>query len=417
MFRIWLYLDIANFFSNLFFKKPKKKIEKLIQKILSDQANKRYTVLCSQCRVGFFYILKFIKKKYHKNEIIFCAYNLPEMINIAANLNLKIKFCDVDYKTGLIDLKKLKKKISKKTAAIVLTNMFNSYPDSIKIKKIAKKNNINLIEDNAIYFDNFYKTKKNIFYSGTLGDYTIYSFNIMKNISSLYGGAISTNDKHFINFFEKETSQLKNFSNSVLMKQILIFFILKLMSIKLLYKSLFRYIIEYSHKNKINFILKLFYPSLKNIKRKFPSYYSAKISNLSLYLTYDQLNNFNRRKILFKLRKEKNHYYFKKFSALRGDNLNLIKISDKNYQNFLDFPILVKNKKYLNNFLLEKGIEVRFKHYYNCQKLFGYGEKCFSAEKYENELICLPNHPKISLSYIDYIVKNIELYYSRQKNN
>ena len=80
----------------------------------------------------------------------------------------------------------------------------------------------------------------------------------MKNISSLYGGAISTNDKKFIDFFKKETAQLKNFSNFVLIKQIVIFFILKLMSIKLLYKSLFRYIIEYSHKNKIQFILKIF---------------------------------------------------------------------------------------------------------------------------------------------------------------
>ena len=337
------------------------------------------------------------------------------MINIAANLNLKIKFCDIDYKTGLIDVSKLKNKISKKTAAIVLTNMFNSYSDSLKIKKIAKKNNINLIEDNAIYFDNFCKTKKKFFYSGTLGNYTIYSFNIMKNISSLYGGAISTNDKKFIDFFKKETAQLKNFSNFVLIKQIVIFFILKLMSIKLLYKSLFRYIIEYSHKNKIQFILKIFYPSLKSIKKKFPNYYSARISNLSLYLTYDQLNNFKRRKKLFKLRKEKNYYYFKKLSAIRKNNFNLIKISDKNYQNFLDFPILVKNKNSLNNFLLEKGIEVRFKHYYNCQKLFGYGEKCTSAERYENELMCLPNHPKISLSYIDYLVKNIELYYSKQK--
>ena len=129
MFRIWLYLDISNFFSNLFFKKPKKKIEILIQKILTKQSNNRYAALCSQGRIGFYYILKFLKEKYSKNEVIFCAYNLPEMINIAANLNLKIKFCDIDYKTGLIDLSKLKNKISKKTAAIVLTNMFNSYSD------------------------------------------------------------------------------------------------------------------------------------------------------------------------------------------------------------------------------------------------------------------------------------------------
>ena len=33
--------------------------------------------------------------------------------------------------------------------------MFNSYEEAKKIKKITKKNNIYLIEDNAIYFDNY----------------------------------------------------------------------------------------------------------------------------------------------------------------------------------------------------------------------------------------------------------------------
>ena len=56
---------------------------------------------------------------------------------------------------------------------------------------------------------------------------------------------------------------------------------------------------------------------------------------------------------------------------------------------------------------------MRFKHYYNCQKLFGSKLHCINAEKFENELICLPNHPKITISYIDFIVNNIDLYYSK----
>ena len=33
----------------------------------------------------------------------------------------------------------------------------------------------------------------------------------MKNISSLYGGAITTNNKDFIKFYNKEYEKLKNF--------------------------------------------------------------------------------------------------------------------------------------------------------------------------------------------------------------
>ena len=48
------------------------------------------------------------------------------------------------------------------------------------------------------------------FFSGSLGDYTIYSFNIMKNISAMYGGALATNDKKFINYYVNETRKLSH---------------------------------------------------------------------------------------------------------------------------------------------------------------------------------------------------------------
>ena len=57
-------------------------------------------------------------------------------------------------------MKDLRKKVSKETAAIVLTNLFNNPKNSREIKMLANKNKITLIEDNAIYFDNF--TKNNV---------------------------------------------------------------------------------------------------------------------------------------------------------------------------------------------------------------------------------------------------------------
>ena len=84
------------------------------------------------------------------------------MINVAKNLKYKIKFCDLNYENGFLKVSDLKKLISKKTKAIVLTNMFNNFEQSMKVKKILKKKKIFLIEDNAIYFDNFTKLGKKI---------------------------------------------------------------------------------------------------------------------------------------------------------------------------------------------------------------------------------------------------------------
>ena len=125
------------------------------------------------------------------------------MVNVAIKLNFKVIFCDIDYKTGTISISKLQKLITNNTSALVLTNMFNNYSIGQKIKKLALKRKITLIEDNAIYFENFTKKNNKKIYAGFLGDFSIYSFNIMKNISTLYGGAITTNNKDFIKFYNK----------------------------------------------------------------------------------------------------------------------------------------------------------------------------------------------------------------------
>ncbi len=416
MFRIWIYLSIKNFFLAIVSSEKISKKKKFIEEYIHKQSNKSKVYLFSQCRVAFLFVLNFLKKKNkeNKNEIIICAYNLPEMINIALNLKLKIKFCDLDHKSGLMDPIKVKKLISQKTLAIIMTNMFNNYKVAKQIKALSIRNKIPLIEDNAIYFDNFSRNKNKVFFSGSLGDYSIYSFNIMKNISSLYGGAMSTNNRDFEKFYIEEEKKLKNFPVFSLLKQILIFFILKIMSINKLYKYFFRYIIKYAYQYKVKFLLELFYPSLKSVRKKFPKYYFSKISHTSINATYLQLLK-KEKDMIFKIRKKNHKLYSKILGKIKNNNFELIVKTDENYQNFLDFPILVKRKENLNKFLINHGVEVRLKHYYNCAKMFNKKKGNVIAERYEKELICLPVHQKITPSYITFVAKKINQFYERSK--
>ena len=291
--------------------------------------------------------------------------------------------------------------------------MFNHYQNSLELKKIASKNKISLIEDNAIYFDNFSVIKSKKKYAGSLGDFSLFSFNVMKNISALYGGAVAFNNLDFFKFYNNEKSKLKKFPILILLNQIKVFLILKIMSIKILYRLFFFKIIKISHNLQINFLLKILYPSLKFKEINFPSYYFSKISDLSKKLIYLQLNDLKSREKNFILRKEKNIYYYNQFLKLKKNNyINLIKIVNFDYQNFIDFPILVKEREKLNKFLLKKGIEIRFIYYKNCEKIFSKKtNSCTNSRKYENRIICLPNHKQITKDYIDKIIKNIKIFY------
>ena len=112
------------------------------------------------------------------------------------------------------------------------------------------------------------------------------------------------------------------------------------------------------------------------------------------------------------MRKLNNLIYYKQFTKLKIKQIKLIPIKDFNFQNFIDFPILVKDKLKLNKFLLNNGIELRSIYYRNCSNIFKLKNiKMPIAEKYENEIICLPNHKKIKKSYIIFIVNCIKEFY------
>ncbi len=416
IFRINIYLNFYNYFISIF-RIPNNYKKKIIFEIKKN-SNKNFFVFSSQLRVGFLILLEYLKKKKpKKNEIIFSSYNLEEMIEIAKNLKLKIKFVDIDFKTGSLSQKKLRNAVNEKTLALVYTNMFNDFKSELIVKNFCKKKKITFIEDNAIYFDNFYLKKNKRIYSGSLGDYSLYSFNIMKNISALYGGGISTNDIEFINFNKSFQSTFKKFPITSYLKQNFIYLILKAFSLKLFYNFIFFYIVKYTHKYQNKKLLQLFYPSLKfKIRKKIPSIYFSKMTNFSKKLVYRQLSDKFRRKKNHFVRKRNNKYYLRKLKTLRIKEVKFINIKDFNYQNFLDFPILVEKKKLLNDYLLKNGYETKFLHYKNCAKTFNINKsQNANAELYERSLLCLPSHEKIEKNYIDKILRVIQDFYLKNE--
>lgn len=402
-FRINIYLQIKHFISSIFLNEPE--VSSKITKIINKYTNKKYTILTSQLRVGFYLLLKYLKQEFpQKNEIIISNYNLAEMINIPRNLNLKIVFAKSNENIFMFE-KDLKKKINKKTLAVVTTNIFNSYEDINKIKKICLKKKIPLIEDNALYFGNFHKNKNKKIYAGSIGDYSLNSFNIMKNISAMYGGSVSSNNNKFIVYAKKEVSEYKQFSLIKYAKQCFIFILLKLLSFKFLYRILFFDLIKYAHSANNKFILKFVYPSLNFRKKNISNDYHTKINSLSLKMILLQLKDTRNITQNHKKRKNNNIYFNKKFKQKRIEGLKLVSLKDPNFQNFNDFPIIVTDKKLLLNFLFQKGIETKAIQYLDCSKIFlSKNNKKEILDNFEDKILCLPNHKKISKKYIDYII-------------
>ena len=98
-------------------------------------------------------------------------------------------FSDIDEKTFNLDPKKIIKKISKKTKAIMAIDLFGQPCDMNEIRKICNDYNLKFICDSAQSIGIKYKNK----YSST-ADVGGYSLNFHKHINTGEGGIIITND-------------------------------------------------------------------------------------------------------------------------------------------------------------------------------------------------------------------------------
>lgn len=105
--------------------------------------------------------------------------------------NLKARFIDIDIETLNIDVAKIENAITKKTRAIFAVNILGNPVAFDKIKKICKRSNLLLIEDNCESLGAKYEGK----YTGTIGLAGTYSFYFSHHIHTIEGGMITTNDE------------------------------------------------------------------------------------------------------------------------------------------------------------------------------------------------------------------------------
>jgi perosamine synthetase len=102
-------------------------------------------------------------------------------------------FADIDRQTYNIDHNEIKKRITEKTKAIIPVDFTGQPCDMDEINRIAKDNDLVVIEDACHALGATYKQKM----IGSLSDMTIFSFHPVKHITTGEGGAVTTNSEEY----------------------------------------------------------------------------------------------------------------------------------------------------------------------------------------------------------------------------
>lgn len=130
------------------------------------------------------------------DEVITTPMTFAASANCVLYCGGKPVFADIKTDIPLIDPEEIKKKISKRTKAIIPVDYAGIPADYDEINAIAKANNLIIIADAAHSLGATYKGKK----VGQLADMTVFSFHAIKAITTGEGGMVVTNNK---NFYEK----------------------------------------------------------------------------------------------------------------------------------------------------------------------------------------------------------------------
>lgn len=123
-------------------------------------------------------------------EIIVSPYTMCASATAPLVYNSIPVFADIEEEYFCLDPESVESKITEKTKAIIVVDIFGQSYDADKINAIAKKHNLIVIEDCAQAPGAVYKGK----YTGTLGDMGIYSLNYHKHIHCGEGGIIVTDN-------------------------------------------------------------------------------------------------------------------------------------------------------------------------------------------------------------------------------
>ena len=343
-----------NKFADGFFQK---KCENFIKK----KINSKFIALTQNCTSALEISMILINLK-KDDEVIMPSYTFTSTANAVLLRGAKPVFADVNLHDINLNYDSVKKKINKRTKAIIVVHYAGNSCDMQKFLELKKKYNLILIEDCAHSFMGKFKNR----YLGTIGDFGTFSFHETKNLVGGQCGAISINNQKYV-------------------KRAKI----------ILDKGTDRALINNKKK----------YYSWKDIGSEFRS------AELPAALLYSQLSKFDK---IDRKRHVISNYYRKKILLIENKNFSIIESDPKNKSANHIFALIFKSLKLRDkfiNFMKLKKIFCYF-HYFPLH-LSSFGKK-FDKSKMENTnkinngLVRLPLYPGLKKKEILRIISEVK---------
>jgi len=163
-----------------------KRFEEMFKKF----KNCRHAVAVSSCTAALHLALLVLEIK-SGHEVITTPLTFASTANSIVHAGAQPVFADVELETMNIDPVEVEKKINERTEAILPVHLAGRPCDMDTLMELANRRHLRVIEDAAHAIESTYKGKP----IGTIGDLGCFSFYVTKNITTVEGGMVVTDQE------------------------------------------------------------------------------------------------------------------------------------------------------------------------------------------------------------------------------
>lgn len=160
------------------------------EKEFANYTKSKYSIAVNSATAGLHLALRALDLK-TEDEVITTPLTFVSTVNVILHAGAKPVFADIDRNTWNINPKEIEKKITKKTKVILPVHLHGRPAEMDTIMSLAKKYNTHVIEDAAHAVEAMYHGGK----IGSIGDITVFSFYVTKNLATGEGGMVTTNNQ------------------------------------------------------------------------------------------------------------------------------------------------------------------------------------------------------------------------------
>jgi dTDP-4-amino-4,6-dideoxygalactose transaminase len=363
-----------------------------------------YATSVSCGKIGLYLSLKAMGAK-EGEEVILPAYTVWDVPAVIIALGLKPVFVDISPEDYNMDIKLMRNAITKKTKFILATHIYGYPCDIDPILQIAKEYNLRLIEDCAQSLGARYKGKM----VGSFGELAYFSFGFFKNLNTLGGGMVVTNNPSMAQAVKKETETFPYPKISYAIKGLFTAGFLALCTHPVFF-STFIYPLIYCFARPINKITSKILsgnPPLK-ISKKFLDKYKFKYTNLQAAIGLDQiktLSGFNNMRI-------KNVSIIEDILQATG-GITIPKAKDCTRPIYLNYVVQVPEYKRggIIAKLLSRGVDSSFGFLNNCAGMPEFEKfkaECPVSKKIQRTNLYIPVQPPLNQRHMGYIAELIK---------